>query len=359
MPQCGAVSTPHALWLVSTSSLRGGVGVACAAHDRYLQRRADYGGWLSLHDDRPGGRWRPALRTLRGLGRTLGGSPSVLWIHAGGLSSLARALAVARRGRAHGARVLLQLHAPELERWLATPARRAALRRGLGPVHALGALSPWWADQLRGADLGRPVLEIPNALPPEAEAALAAAAPQTRPELHRLLVLSRLVPGKNIDVVLEAMQRLPAAVSLVVAGDGPLREGLMRRASVLGLDNRVRFPGWVDAPERARLLRTCDALVQPTRYESFGLAFAEAMAFGRPVVALRTTGVADVVPAGRAGVLLDEASPAAVAAAVHSLTLAEDRQRMGDAGREHVRIRYRSELVQGRLDEALARLISL
>lgn len=105
------------------------------------------------------------------------------------------------------------------------------------------------------------------------------------------LLLGGFVPYKREDLALEAFARLERP--LVVAGDGPARRRLERRAPP-----NARFLGRVGDAELARLYRECRALVYPQE-EDFGIAAVEAQACGRPVIAFGRGGAADtVVPAG-------------------------------------------------------------
>jgi glycosyltransferase involved in cell wall biosynthesis len=121
-------------------------------------------------------------------------------------------------------------------------------------------------------------------------------------------VLSELMPHKRIDLAVRAFNQLGRP--LVVIGDGPDARRLQRIAGPT-----VRFTGRVSDAEVARLLATSRALVV-TATEEFGIAAVEAQAAGRPVVALDEGGVTESVQEGRTGVFYEEATPAALAAAV-------------------------------------------
>jgi glycosyltransferase involved in cell wall biosynthesis len=104
------------------------------------------------------------------------------------------------------------------------------------------------------------------------------------------LVVSRLAAEKGVDVAIDACRI--AGVPLVVAGDGPERDILRSRAGARG----VRFAGQVDDAELQRLRAGAALAIVPSRSaETFGLAAAEAMAVGVPVVASRVGALPELV----------------------------------------------------------------
>jgi glycosyltransferase involved in cell wall biosynthesis len=108
------------------------------------------------------------------------------------------------------------------------------------------------------------------------------------------LVTARLAPEKGIEVAIDACRSL--GLALVVAGDGPLREPLERRAGT-SATAPVSFLGHVGAPALAQLRRDAALALVPSRSaETFGLAAAEAMAAGLPVAASRIGALPELVP---------------------------------------------------------------
>lgn len=112
------------------------------------------------------------------------------------------------------------------------------------------------------------------------------------------LMVSALAPYKRVDLAAAACERL--GVELRVVGDGPERERLARLAGA-----RTRLLGRVEAERLRELYRGALCLVQPG-VEDFGIAAAEALACGTPVVAAGRGGVLDIVENGRHGVLYDD-----------------------------------------------------
>jgi alpha-1,6-mannosyltransferase len=102
-------------------------------------------------------------------------------------------------------------------------------------------------------------------------------------------------PDRSIDAI-AALGAAGVPAVLVVAGDGPLRKRLARRAAGLP----VAFTGFVgDRGALARLLATADVVLAPGPVETFGLAALEALACGTPVVASAESALPEVIgPAG-------------------------------------------------------------
>ncbi len=194
---------------------------------------------------------------------------------------------------------------PRLVRWLLRPARAAI------------CVSATVADALRAAGVER-VVVIPNGVRVPGEVAPPAEPPE-------VLYVGRLSPEKNVDTLVAAVGDL----NLVVAGDGPLR-------------NLV--PGALGAvPHREveRLLERATVLVAPCEREGFGLAAAEAMAFGRPVVAARGGGLLELVADGETGLLVPPRDAPALRAAVERLLAdPELRERLGREARVRARERF-------------------
>jgi glycosyltransferase involved in cell wall biosynthesis len=136
-----------------------------------------------------------------------------------------------------------------------------------------------------------------------------------------VLFVGRLSPEKGVEELAAAS----AGLNLVLVGDGPLRD---------------RLPGsrgFVSRDELDRLYAGAAIVVCPSRREGFGMACAEAMAHGKPVVASDVGGLRDLVVDGETGLLVPPRNPAALRAAIDRLLADPDlRRRLGAAGRERV-----------------------
>lgn len=169
-----------------------------------------------------------------------------------------------------------------------------------------------------------------------------------------IVVLGRLTDQKRVHLAIEAYaiaRHRGLTLPLVVAGDGATRAALHVLAGGLGVSDSVRFLGAIPPSEVPGLLEIADACLMPAIGEGFGLAAAEALMQGVPVVACTDGGgLLDVVPATGAG-RRAAAEPAAIAEALLSVLADPDARRVAhDAGTE-----WRERLAPGHVaDRCLA-----
>jgi glycosyltransferase involved in cell wall biosynthesis len=150
-------------------------------------------------------------------------------------------------------------------------------------------------------------------IPPEARAAVRAKYSLPGPYLFSL---STLEPRKNFPGLVEAYALLPADIRngfpLVVAGaEGWKNEALFAAIRRLGLEDRVKFLGYVPDADRAPLMREAGLFVFPSLYEGFGMPVLEAMACGTPVVTTERGAIPEV--GGEAVVYADPLDPQSIA----------------------------------------------
>ncbi len=122
------------------------------------------------------------------------------------------------------------------------------------------------------------------------------------------LVVAELMAHKRIDIAIEAFNEL--GMPLVVVGDGPEMRRLRRLAGPT-----VSFAGRLPDPAVAALMRSARALVV-TASEEFGIAAVESLASGRPVIALGSGGVLEIVREGETGAYYEANDPGSLAATV-------------------------------------------
>jgi glycosyltransferase involved in cell wall biosynthesis len=128
-----------------------------------------------------------------------------------------------------------------------------------------------------------------------------------RPEEPLILFLSRLIPRKGADILIEAFAKVcPESGRLVIAGpegEPGYRAYLEKCAKESGMAARVIFTGPLYDEEKKALFRDADLFVLPSRYENFANAPAEAMSCGIPVIITNACGIRSLVD-GRAGLVI-------------------------------------------------------
>jgi len=157
-------------------------------------------------------------------------------------------------------------------------------------------------------------------------------------------IVARLSPVKNHVLLLRVVAQLDARFHLVVIGDGPSRADLEELARQLRIESRVHFSGEVTSD---RNLHQCfDVSVLCSLSEGFPNSVIEAMAAARPVVATPVGGVTDAVTHGVTGILVPVDDPTPFVDALRMLEAdSQLRTRLGEAGREAVRVKFRQEIV--------------
>jgi len=217
-----------------------------------------------------------------------------------------------------------------------TPEEAAALRdserRALSFTHAVVANSAATARAL--TDYGVPADRITIA-PPGTDRA------RTGPRYHSgpiaLLAVGSIVPRKGYDVLVEALAGLldlPWRLTIVgEARDPTTAEGLRAAIEHYKLGPRVSLLGSASPSRLTELYGSSDLFVLPSRYEGFGMAYAEAIAHGLPVIGTTAGAIPDTV-SSEAGVLIPPEDVPALAAALRRLIEnAEDRAQFSTGAR--------------------------
>lgn len=133
-----------------------------------------------------------------------------------------------------------------------------------------------------------------------------------------VLSVGRLHPLKGHDLVIDAIAAMPDTL-LLIAGAGAERDALVAHAAVRGVTDRVRFLGQQVHEDLAALYSSADALVLASSHEGWPNVLLEAMACGTPVVATDVGGTSEIVTSPEAGILVQERSGKAIAAALQTL----------------------------------------
>lgn len=229
--------------------------------------------------------------------------PPESWLIVDGLAlaPLHERIAALQDGRV---RVIALIHHPLCDEGGLSAPERARLfeseRRALAGARHVIVSSATTARRL--ADFGVEA-ELITVVPPGITRAVATGARRRRDDdgAVRLLSVGSLVPRKGQDVLVQALARvrgLPWRLALV----GPDRNGRFARrlrglSRSLGLSARIRFAGPVPPMRLEQAYREADIFALPSRMEGYGIAFAEAMAHGLPIISTPAGAIPEVVPA--------------------------------------------------------------
>ena len=236
-----------------------------------------------------------------------------------------------------------------MRRW---PARWLA-RRVLTRATRVTALSTYLADEAARATR-LPNLEIDRVAVP---------VDTTRFQHHGaggggggggVVYLGRLTTQKRVDLLLEAVHREPISAPVTIIGDGPARSALEQQAARLELGN-VRFCGALPDEEVTRVMGNADVAAFLSRHEGLGLAAAEALMLGIPVVAtLDGGGVLDIVHDGNGACVVPASAEAVGAALQRCLADPTIRTAARDAG-NRLRAALAPDAIAGQFERVYAK----
>lgn len=166
----------------------------------------------------------------------------------------------------------------------------------------------------------------------------AAFAKGSRDGIVRMLSVGALIPRKGFDVLLAALATLTGLPwQLTIAGDRTRDPQTAARLDAdiarYALGGRIAVLGAVSREQLTELYAEADVFVLASRFEGYGMAYAEAIAHGLPVVGTRAGAIPNTVPEGT-GILVAPDDPAAFAEALRRVSEDPDeRQRLGASAR--------------------------
>jgi glycosyltransferase involved in cell wall biosynthesis len=213
-------------------------------------------------------------------------------------------------------------------------ALRASERAALAAVQGIVVTSAATA-KLVAADYGVPAERITVAKPGSDPAPLAQG---KQDGIVRLLSVGAVVPRKGFDVLIAALATLTELPwRLTIAGDRTRDRDAAARLDAdiarCALGDRIAVLGAVSPERLAALYAEADLFVLASRFEGYGMAYAEAIAHGLPVIGSHAGAIPDTVPAD-AGLLVDPGNVPALAEALRRVIGdAALRQRLADAAR--------------------------
>ena len=255
----------------------------------------------------------PLLRSLRRAGRL-----DVLNAH----SVYPDGIAAAWLSDWVGVPLVLTAIGSDINANLGHPARLRAIRRALRRASVVVGVSTALCEVMRGLETGARIVRVPNGVDRGRFRPASGAAAPPEPlgdERPIVLFVGRLHPVKGLDVLLEAVGRVRRQgrppFQVVVVGEGPEAEALLRQRAAFGIDQDVRFIGVRGHDAVGEWMRAAAVFCLPSRNEGMPNVLIEAQACGVPVVATRVGGVGELVGPD-SGILVDAGDAPALAAAL-------------------------------------------
>lgn len=230
-------------------------------------------------------------------------------------------------GRLWGRKVVLFLHGGNLP--VFAPAHRGRVRRAFDRAHLIAAPSGYLASAF--ASWGYEVEVIPNVLPPSTQ--IGAARTKARPAIlwMRTFYEDYDPVGAVEAFALVAAQRPDATLTMAGADQG-LLEPCRRRATELGVADRIRFPGFIDPVAKAKAFADHDIFLNTNVVDNTPVSVIEASAAGLVPVATEVGGIPALLTDDVDSLLVPARSPQAAADAVLALLADPDRYQRLSAG---------------------------
>jgi glycosyltransferase involved in cell wall biosynthesis len=239
----------------------------------------------------------------------------------------------------------LHHYVPALPHALGRIAARHFTRSQCAAVQALIAPSEPMRAVLTDYGVSTPIHVLPTGLPADrfrmGDGAAFRALAGIAPERPLVTYIGRVAHEKNIGFLVQMFRRVLAQrpdALLVIAGEGPAREGLREKVAALGLTPNVYFAGYL---ERDSALLDCyaaaDVFVFASRTETQGLVLLEAMAQGAPIVSTAELGTRSILLPGSGALVVNEEETAFAAAVVRVLGDEALRLELRERGRSYAR----------------------
>lgn len=253
-----------------------------------------------------------------------------------------------------GPALVTTLHGSDVTILGRQPALQPVLLHALGRSQAVTAVSRFLRREVGALGHGGPVAVLPNVVDtvqfrPRSDPSLRSLF--ARPEEAVLVHVSNFRPVKAVlDVVrVFALVRRSLPARLLLVGEGPDLQRAREEVEALGATGEVAFLGF--RPNVAAILAVGDVFLFPSLSESFGLAAAEAMACGVPVVGSAVGGIPEVVAHGETGFLCPPHDVEAMADATVRLLIDDGlRRRMGELAHRRVVERFSPGVVVPRYE---------
>ena len=162
--------------------------------------------------------------------------------------------------------------------------------------------------------------------------------------------MGRLEKRKGIETLFKAIpqviEKIPSAIFTIIGKDSNLspENGSYKEYLLDHLERRyhsqINFVGFASDSDLHKYYKRCDVFVAPSLYESFGLIYLEAMAWGKPVIGCNIGGIPEIIHDGENGFLIPPNDHEALAQRIIDLQNHSLRVKMGQTGRKLVEEKF-------------------
>jgi glycosyltransferase involved in cell wall biosynthesis len=176
-----------------------------------------------------------------------------------------------------------------------------------------------------------------------------------------IIYMGRLSYEKSVDQVFKAFSLVTKnnpSIRLMVVGDGPEKEKLIKLSHKLGISEKVIFTGFLRDEELTEALQANDIFISASLTESFSLTIVEAMACGLPVIAAKEKGPTEIIEDGVNGFLIPPGDPKMLAQKISELLASPKKLAEFGAASRQLAMSYSKESIIDKLEAFYKKLIN-
>ncbi|GIM30256.1 glycosyl transferase family 1 [Clostridium polyendosporum] len=193
---------------------------------------------------------------------------------------------------------LITEHFTKYSRGLIKSHEKPLIKKQIKYASKVIAVSEGLKNDLEEYSLGKEILVISNMVDVNK---FALREQKSQNDKFKFLSVCYLMQKKGLDILLKAFAKSFKGyedVELIIGGDGEEKDNLLRLTNELGISSQVKFLGALNRDEVIENMQSCNAFVLPSRFETFGVVFIEALACGKPIIATKTGGPDGIVNKG-------------------------------------------------------------
>jgi len=281
----------------------------------------------------------------------------IMHVHMAAQASFDRKALFIKRAKNAGKKVIIHQHAADFDKYFfeqVDDAKREKIKSIFALADKVIVLSEEWADFFGKNVCDRAKIEIlyNGVVIPEHG--------KTDYRDHNVLMLGRLGQRKGTYDLLKAIPgviaKIPDAV-FYLGGDGDV-EQCRKIAAEQGLEEHVRFLGWVREGDKVTYLQKCSTFILPSYHEGMPMAVLEAMSYGLATISTNAGGIPRIIEQGMSGIRVEAGDVEAITETlVDVLGDDEKRTRLGKNGRDRISDRFDFAANVNRLEEIYAEVV--